>query len=1010
MLRALLLVVLASIASARSIGARPGQMWIHNDKRQELQDIVTFDNSSLFVRGERVLFFSGEVHPYRLPVPGLWLDLFQKIKALGFNGVSFYTNWAALEGKPGEFIAEGIFNFDDFFKAATDAGIYLLARPGPYINAEATGGGFPGWLQRNPGILRTSDPEYLSATDNYIANMAGIIAKAQITNGGPVILYQPENEYTQADPNVLFPDSPYFQYVIDQARNAGIVVPLISNDASPKGLFSPDGQQPAKVDIYGHDNYPLGFDCARPDVWPNNNLPTNYRSLHLQQAPSTPYSLVEYQGGAFDPWGGNGFDKCLSLVNYEFERVFYKNMYAAAVTIFNIYMTFGGTNWGNQGHPGGYTSYDYGASIAEDLTVSREKYSEIKLQANFLQASPAYLVATPQNFRSINGAFTNNPAIAVTQSTTATTAFYIVRHTQYNSLANDEYKLTVPTSQGNVTIPQLGGTLVLTRRDSKFHVTDYDVGGTNLLYSSAEIFTWKKYEDKTVLVVYGGPNELHEFAIQTNSTVETLEGEGLTIENRNGNSIVQFPVSTTRRVLRYGENFYVYILDRNSAYNFWTVDLPTGLIPEGDPNTGIKAAAIVKAGYLVRTAAVDGNTMSLVGDVNATTTIEVIGGAPTQLETLNFNGAPLDFEQDANTGVVTATVNFVDPTFDLPDLSSAAWKTIDSLPEIQDNYDDSLWTVASNPVSNNTARNLTTPTSLYASDYGYHTGPLVYRGRFTAAGNESTLTLQTQGGSAFGNSVWLGTQFLTSFRGIDKAASANQTITLPPLTAGQEYVIIVVVDVTGINQNYNPGSEDMKEPRGILDFSLTGRDKSAVTWKLTGNLGGEDYVDRARGPLNEGGLYFERNGWHLPDAPTESWSAGSPLDGVAKAGVQFYSTSFDLNVPEGYTVPIAVSFGNSTADTGANGLSRAYRAQIYVNGYQYGKYVHNVGPQDVYPVPQGIWNYAGKNTLGVSLWALENDGAKLSDFKLVVGEKVQTGYGKYPNSPQDGYAQREGAY
>lgn len=412
----------------------------------------------------------------------------------------------------------------------------------------------------------------------------------------------------------------------------------------------------------------------------------------------------------------------------------------------------------------------------------------------------------------------------------------------------------------------------------------------------------------------------------------------------------------------------------------------------------------------MRTAAVDGTTLSLVGDVNATTSIEVVGGAPRGLETFNFNGKALDFKQDADTGVVTATVEFVDPQIDVPDLSTAEWKTIDSLPEIQDNYDDSLWTEASLTQSNNTARNLTTPTSLYSSDYGYHTGPLVYRGRFTAGGNESSLYLSTQGGSAFGVSVWLGSQFLSSFAGNDKSQNANQTITLPSLTAGQEYIVVVVVDVTGINQNYNPGSEDMKQPRGILDYNLSGRDKSAVTWKLTGNLGGESYRDRARGPLNEGGLFFERNGYHLPSAPIESWTAGSPLNGTTRAGVQFYGTQFDLDIPSGYTVPLAISFGNSTADTGAGGLSRAYRAQIYVNGYQYGKYVHNVGPQDVYPVPQGIWNYKGPNYLGVSLWALEADGAALSDFKIVVGEKVQTGYGEFPNSPQDGYVEREGAY
>ena len=75
----------------------------------------------------------------RLPVPSLWIDVFQKIKALGFNCVSFYVDWALLEGKPGNYTAEGIFAWEPFFEAATQAGIYLIARPGPYINAETSG-------------------------------------------------------------------------------------------------------------------------------------------------------------------------------------------------------------------------------------------------------------------------------------------------------------------------------------------------------------------------------------------------------------------------------------------------------------------------------------------------------------------------------------------------------------------------------------------------------------------------------------------------------------------------------------------------------------------------------------------------------------------------------------------------------------------------------------------------------------------------------------------------------
>jgi beta-galactosidase GanA len=101
----------------------------------------------------------------RLPVPDLYLDIFQKIKSLGYNGVSFYVDWALLEGKPGVYRAEGVFDLQPFFDAASEAGIYLIARPGPYINAEASGGGFPGWIHRINGTLRTSATDFLEATD-----------------------------------------------------------------------------------------------------------------------------------------------------------------------------------------------------------------------------------------------------------------------------------------------------------------------------------------------------------------------------------------------------------------------------------------------------------------------------------------------------------------------------------------------------------------------------------------------------------------------------------------------------------------------------------------------------------------------------------------------------------------------------------------------------------------------------------------------------------------------------
>lgn len=235
-----------------------------------LQDIVTWDEFSVIVRGERVLFLSGEFHPFRLPSPGLWLDVFQKIKAVGFSGVSFYTNWALLEGTPGEFRADGVFALEQFFDAATEAGIYLLARPGPYINSEVSGGGYPGWTSRIKGPVRTNATDWLDATRNYIKNMGAIISKAQITNGGPIVLFQPENEYTlcaAALANASLGSIGDFSaclnhyYMADVEamwREAGIVLPYLINDALPIGNFVP-GSGVGAGDIYGFDGYPLGW-------------------------------------------------------------------------------------------------------------------------------------------------------------------------------------------------------------------------------------------------------------------------------------------------------------------------------------------------------------------------------------------------------------------------------------------------------------------------------------------------------------------------------------------------------------------------------------------------------------------------------------------------------------------------------------------------------------------------------------------------------------------------------
>lgn len=358
-----------------------------------------------------------------------------------------------------------------------------------------------------------------------------------------------------------------------------------------------------------------------------------------------------------------------------------------------------------------------------------------------------------------------------------------------------------------------------------------------------------------------------------------------------------------------------------------------GQSPYDNYTTSNASSIIARGGYLLRTVSIVSNSLSISGDLDETTAIEIIGGAPENCSSLLFNGQELAIATNAY-GVITGRIVYDAPAVSLPNLTDLEWKQVNSLPEIGSDYDDSAWPKAGIKKTQN-PRKLSTPTSLYGSDYGFNTGNLLFRGHFNATGEESEFHIRTQGGAGYGASVFLDRTFLGSWAGNGTGFEYNQTLTLPALHTGQPAVLTVLLDNMGLDENGKVGTDQMKNPRGILNYTLVGRDQSAVSWKVTGNLGGEDYRDRTRGPLNEGGLYAERQGYHLPDPPSTDWRSANPTKGIPSAGVTFYTTSFNLSLPTGYDIPLSFVFTNSSSNT--TGVS-SFRSQLYVNGYQFGKY------------------------------------------------------------------------
>jgi hypothetical protein len=131
---------------------------------------------------------------------------------------------------------------------------------------------------------------------------------------------------------------------------------------------------------------------------------------------------------------------------------------------------------------------------------------------------------------------------------------------------------------------------------------------------------------------------------------------------------------------------------------------------------------------------------------------------------------------------------------------------------------------------------------LYGDEYGFHTGTLLWRAHFTATGTETGFSATVIGGAAFGYSVWLDGTFIGSWVGnAPSDRHAGSFAFASKLVKGAQHVVTIVQDHMGLEEDWTTGTESFKNPRGILAYAFTGSSATKVTtWKVTGNLGGED--------------------------------------------------------------------------------------------------------------------------------------------------------------------------
>ena len=937
---------------------------------------VSYDKYSLKIDGKRLYVWSGEFHYWRLPSPSLWRDVLQKMKAAGFNAVSIYFDWGFHSPKPGVYDFTGVRDVDELLDIAQQTGIYVIARPGPYINAETDSGGFPAWLDTQQGKARSSAPDYVAAAKEWLSHIDPILARHQVTNGtGPVILYQVENEYTVGDR-----DAVYMRELEDKVRADGITVPLFHNDAWPAQNWVPG--TPGAPDLYGFDGYPQGFDCSNPAQW--KGAP-DFRYVRQQDSPDTPLFIPEFQGGAFDPWGGPGYDKCHQLTGADFNNVFYKNNIASGVTLQSFYMTYGGTSWGWLPDPNQvYTSYDYGAAITEGRQLT-DKYTEDK-RIGYFTASVAPLTKTDP----VPDVPASNAKVQIRSMVNPDThtRFLDVRHTDSTSTSDDSTTFALDGPDGSYPrVPQQGA-VELAGRDSKLLVAGYDMDSQRLVYSTSEIMTHARVGDRDVALLYGRQGQSGETVLRygRQPTVRVLSGSASAHWDAARHDLrLDYTHGGLARVLVQdgGTRPLLLLLGSDEAAGgFWRQETAAGPVLESGPE-------------LVRTAAAHGSTLALTGDTDKTGDLEVL--AAPSIRRVTWNGRPVAVRRTAS-GTLLGRLAGPAPVT-LPALTN--WRTQYGTPEAAPGFDDSSWTAADHTTTANPTKPAPGRPVLYADDYGFHHGDIWYRGHFTATGAETSVSVSAITGRAGTFAVWLNGTYLGDSGDLG-AGPQTKSFTVPAgtLRAGSDNVLSVLAENMGHNEDWN-NNDSHKEPRGLTGVTLAEPSGGAprIAWRIQGNLGGENLADPTRGPMNNGGLYGERAGWYLPGFPDGRWAATTLPARQSTPGVTWYRTTFSLRLPHGQDTSLALHIADDPA--------RHYRAQIFVNGWLVGRYINDLGPQTTFPVPNGILRADGRNTIAIASWGADGTGGLGSVSLTDLG--TQAGGVPVADVPSPGWTPRPGA-
>jgi len=321
---------------------------LNSTARPAMGHAFAIGSSAFLLDGKPFSIRAGELHPARIPQP-YWRNRLRMAHAMGINAISMYVFWNLNEPEPGKFNFSGRADIAEFVRMAQAEGLWVILRPGPYVCAEWEFGGMPWWLLREKDMeIRSVNRRFLQAAARYMSELGRRLAPLQISNGGPIIMVQVENEYGSYSAN-----HNYMHDIATMIQNAGFSCPLFTNNGG--GGMTARGSLPGILP--GLDGG-TGIDIMK-QIRP-------YR-------PHGPWFVPELYPGTLDHWGEPFIRVPAAPVTDSTQWDLVHNV------SFSYYMIHGGTTFGFMNGANGaapqITSYDNDYPVDESGRPTKKYFA-----------------------------------------------------------------------------------------------------------------------------------------------------------------------------------------------------------------------------------------------------------------------------------------------------------------------------------------------------------------------------------------------------------------------------------------------------------------------------------------------------------------------------------------------------------------------------------------------------------------------------------------------------------